>query len=136
MENTIEVLRKIDNLWEIVKIIPSDKLTNDILLDENFEEMFADIKWTEDQKVKRFLVIFTSVSFILWLLGIVFLPTGDRILSVPMYASVAIDVLWLIDKYLLRNVDLIHEFKNKNYNVGLWLIALCVLIGYIISVVS
>lgn len=136
MNNTIEVLRQVDNLWEIAKVNSEDVLAGDILLDENFQEQFANVKWTEDKKVKTFLTIFLGTSLIVWIIGLILLPEGDRILAIPAYASVGLAVVWLIDKYALKNVDLIYEFKQKNYNVGLWLIAILNFVGYVIGVIS
>lgn len=98
--------------------------------------MENEIKWTDDNSVKRFLILFTSISMTLWILGLIYLPAGDRILSIPAYASVGISIIWLLDKYLLKNVDLIYEFKQKNYNVGLWLLGLFIFISAVISVIS
>ena len=95
-----------------------------------------EIKWTDDKTVKRFLILFTVISLCLWVLGLIFLPETDRILSIPAYCSVGISLIWLLDKYLFKNIDLIYEFKQKNYNVGFWLLGLFIFISAVISVIS
>lgn len=94
------------------------------------------LRWTQDPRVRNFLMIFTGTSLIVWILGLIFLPEGDRVLAIPAYASVGLSIVWLIDKYAFINVDLVDEFKAKNYNVGLWLIAIFHFVGYVIGVIS
>jgi hypothetical protein len=94
------------------------------------------VRWTQNKKTIKFLQIFIGGSLTVWLLALIFLPEIDRLLSIPAYVSVSVGLIWLIDKYLLIDVDLINEFKNKNYNVGMWLIALAIVIVGALAIIS
>jgi hypothetical protein len=98
--------------------------------------MENDNKWTDNAKIQRFIILANVISITIWLLGMIFLPTLDRLLSLPAYTFVGLGMFFLIDKYVLLDVDLIYEFKQKNYNVGLWLIAIMVYIGFVIGIIS
>jgi hypothetical protein len=98
--------------------------------------MNEEVRWTEDKRVMRFLALFDVISVFVWVIGLIFLPDGDRVLAIPVYAGVGMTIIWLFDKYMLKDVDLIYEFKNKNYNVGLWLLGLFIFIAACISVIS
>jgi hypothetical protein len=94
------------------------------------------IKWTEDARVQRFLAIGTVLSILLWIGSFFIIEDGARILSIPAYFFVSIGLVWLSDKYLFKEIDLIEEFKLSNPNVGLWLLSLSILVAAIISIIS
>lgn len=98
--------------------------------------MSEEYKWTKDPAVSRFLAIFTIGSILLWIASFFIIEDGARILSVPAYMSVCLGCVWLVDKYALREVNLIEEFKKGNINVGLWLLGLFVLVTGIVSIAS
>jgi len=98
--------------------------------------MASHIKWTQDPSVQKFLIIGNVLSLIPWLLSFVWIEDGARILSIPAYAFVCVTLIWLFDKYLLKEVDLIEEFKEGNPNAGLWLLAAAIVMAAVVSVLS